>query len=1185
MYFKRIEMHGFKSFADPVTIEFDQGITCVVGPNGSGKSNISDAVRWVLGEQSPKMLRGSRMEDVIFAGTTGRKSRGMAEVTFVLDNSTGILPIEFNEVAITRKMYRSGESEYFINNSPCRMKDIRELLMDTGIGVDGYSLIGQGKISEIISNKTESIREIFEETAGIVSYRTKKHESEKRMTSARSNLERVSDIIGEIEGRIDSLKEESEKAKEYLTLRERYKTLEINIILNTLKSIEVKNETLKKDRETLEKALEENLEKQEEYKGFEEEGNRELSVLEEKLSHRQNALMSKIQEIRDIEKEVEITLSKKEALEASGKRLEKELKETIERRENQIEITAREKEKKDLIGEIIEDIKEVLEEKLQVRERSVENLNNLKEKIGAGQDDLLKKSSEIAELREERGSLEALKTNLSVSYEELMAEKLSGEENREKKKSEFEELSYVYQEILEEKNGIEEDTEEEERKLFKLRKDDRDIHSRIQKHHIEISDLNSRYKTINEMESNYEGYTAGVRFIMKRNIKGLHGVVGELINPPSKYALALETALGGGLQNIICADENTAGKAVEELKANRSGRATFLPLTSIKPRKSGGMEEISKKEGFLTNAVEAADFDEKYRKAIEYLLGGVAVFDNIRNALAAVKGKISHPKLVTLEGEIINSSGAVTGGRYRNDTANLLSRRGELKVLRDKIKILEKEGELLKKEEQTVTEQLRDKVEKLEYLRKEHREKSEKVNLYAQDMGVVRAQLQESEAQDEKIKKQLKEIKEESSKIDELLKELAKKSRGMEETTMTLRDEAEIAQDELSLLEGEVSETESELTKLKIALAEKEGERDGQENLIKHSQRQLKNLDSEIIQKEEAIEGIKYKIKNFNIEEETEKLIRKAEEEKAGLENVIGKLKEEESSLKIKIKEASEEKNQLLKDHGSMSNRKFDIELKLTKHETQEENLKEKLWEEFEISYIEALSLKEENFAISKGIRENREIKARFKEMGNVNVGAVEEYEKVSQRYEFLCIQRKDIEESMGELKKIIEDLDKVIRRRFKEGFNKVVTNFRKIFRELFGGGDADITIDESEDILEGPMDIIAQPPGKQLKNINLLSGGEKTMTAIALMFAVLKTKPTPCCILDEVEAALDDKNIDIFAHYLRKFKDVQFTLITHQKNTMEHADALYGVTMPERGVSQIYSLKLGQEGIERFTE
>jgi len=1179
LYFKKIEMHGFKSFAEPVTIDFNEGITCIVGPNGSGKSNISDAIRWVLGEQSPKTLRGGKMEDVIFAGTASRKSRGMAEVTIVIDNKTGILPIDFSEVAITRRMYRSGESEYSINNSHCRLRDIRELIMDTGIGVDGYSLIGQGKIADIVSNKSESRREIFEEAAGIVKYRSKKSESERKLEATNVNLERVNDIVSEIEGRIGNLKDESIKAREYIGLRETFKDLEINITLKNIENVELKNEYIKdeiseasvnidevKDEKILlDKELSSGRERNEELEKLNDEARDKLLVSIEQI----NSLVNQTQ----LNQEKLATMGKdNERLEGEIKTIQAKLSTETTNLEN-LGLTKNNLDKKLTALEL------VLNAGINNCADMTEKLSKEAEEIDEKKNNIYRLHSSVSTKTAEKNSLLSLKATLDRRKEVISFDKNEYESSNK-------DTLFNFDKAEEEKKIIEEKFQTVKLSLIETKEQyneaylrEKQLANELESIKFNIGQLSSRKKTIEEMESNYEGYNGAVKFIMKSQLKGIHGVIGELITVPSGFETAIETSLGAALQNMVCEDDSSAQSAILSLKENKAGRLTFLPISSI--RGTGGTQDSGVKNslGFKGFGVDCINFDPKYKKIMEYLLGRVVIVDNLTNAIRLSKSVQGSVRFVTLEGEIINSGGAITGGAFKNKTANLLERKAEIIKLGDNIEAANaKKTEILE-----TLDKLRNRIEKdvslIQNLDVSIRETE--LNLVSKNNEILALEkiLNGLTSNQGKWLRELNSIEEEKTGADKMISEIDKYAEKIKEEIIDTEGKIENYIQEYEFKKRQLEIINEEIIKARIDVNSCESEKNNLESIVDRIKSSVQELSYEESIKESALAGLEKEKENLisghvNIED----VVAGKEAEKNNLEEFISELIEERGKLNSSINEKAFRKDTLEEELSRLQSQKYELEIKQAKNETQLEGYKDKLWEEFEVSYIKAIEFKKKEFSMGTAVKESREIKNRMKELGEVNIGSIKEYDAVSERYEFLTVQRDDIVGAVDSLRKIIEDMDKIIRARFKESFDKVVENFELVFQEMFGGGHAQLLLEDETRPLESGIEIIAQPPGKKLQNLNLLSGGEKTMTAIALMFAVLKAKPTPFCILDEVEAALDDSNIDRFARYLKNFKDVQFTLVTHQKATMEHADVLYGVTMPEQGISKVISLKLGDK-------
>lgn len=1177
MYFKRLEMHGFKSFAEPVVIEFHEGVTAVVGPNGSGKSNISDAIRWVLGEQSPKALRGGKMEEVIFAGTASRKSRGMAEVTLVIDNSTGILPIDYNEVAITRRMFRSGESEYMINNNHCRLRDIRELIMDTGIGVDGYSLIGQGKIADIVSNKPESRREIFEEAAGVVMYKSKKAEAEKKLSSTNMNLERVNDIIGEIENRIDKLHDDSVKAKEYLELKERYQDLEINITLKNIENIESRNETYRNDINMFAKELADYAKTKAEVDAQVDADRQKSEELEQLGNQARDKQLQIIEDINRLSNERELNKARLAGIEKDDSRLHEEIASLEDKlSKEKHNLTELEKTRSEILRKH-EEAKTYLQDKIDHYNEMSRILSQMDAEIDNGKEKVYRLHNGISGKKSEIRSYDSIKAALEKRKIQIAEDAKNALQNKDES---IVQLNTAQTELQAHKKTL----QEAKAKLDALAAERSTLEAKSKENRLMIEDLKlkggqklTRKKTIEEMESNYEGYNFAVKYIMRAGLKGIEGVVAELMQVPDGFETAIETALGAQMQNIICASDQDAKKAVNMLKDNKAGRLTFLPVSSIKGGRGKVEDGITKAAGYKGLAVDCIKFDGKYKNVFEYLLGRVAIVDNMDTAIRLSKTGGNGLRFVTLDGEIINVSGAITGGKYKNKTANLLERKSEITKLEQEIEALRSQMLAAMQEDETASKRKQEIDEEILRLDGEKREAELAKAVLDSSISALQDVLNNFDADRQKADRDLEAAEADLNNADKDVAQLrmeVQKSYDeitrIEEHTLELID-AQAAQKEVT------EKASEEITETRIEVNEWDNRKNYNAELIARIQESADEYTSQIEERKQSLADLNEEKNEIlfgtdDREENTARLLAEKEE----IEGYIAAVSTERTALNEKILRITKEQQAAGEKLNSCQDQKYQLEIKLAKNETQLDTWKERLWDDFEISYAQALDYKREDFVMSTSMKESREIRNRINALGDVNVGAIKEYEAESKRYEFLTTQREDITTAMDELKAIIADMDNTIKVRFKENFDQIVENFEDIFKELFGGGHAELRMEDENNPLESGIDIIAQPPGKKLQNINLMSGGEKTMTAIALMFAVLKTKPTPFCILDEVEAALDDANIDRFAKYLRKFDHIQFTLVTHQKATMEHADVLYGVTMPEHGISRVLSLRLG---------
>ena len=1185
MYFKRLEMHGFKSFAEPVIIDFHEGITAIVGPNGSGKSNISDAIRWVLGEQSPKALRGGKMEEVIFNGTETRRPRGMAEVTLVIDNSAGILDIEYKEVAFTRRMYRSGESEYLINNNPCRLKDIRELIMDTGIGVDGYSIIGQGKIADIVSNKPESRREIFEESAGIVAYKSRKAEAERKLAGTRNNLERIDDIVGEIEGRIDGLREDSIKAKRYLELRDRYQDLEINITLRNIDNAEKRNQQYRQDIDELAGKIEEIRQGRVQADADSAELQKKSAALENLSEEAHQKLLQSIEEINSITGEAQLNQEKLAGIQRDENRLADEISSFAERIRQSEEELARLQEEKERLQKNHKEAEQNLRDKVFAYEKIASESSEYTQTMDESNERIIQLNGIAAARKSEAASIENYKTTLERRREQITRESEETEAALKEQQELLEKTRKEYSEIKESRRKFEEENSQREKARGEMETREDELREAVEKDKIQLSQMESRKKTIEELEQNLDGYNYAVKYIMRSGLTGIEGVVGEMMEVPDGLEIAIETALGSAMQNIVCADDQAARRAITVLKMNKSGRLTFLPVSSIRGKSAKVPKEVSGDPGYRGLGVDLIGFDPRYQTVFEYLLGRVCVVDNLNTAIRLSKIAGSGVRFVTKDGEIINASGAITGGKYKNQSANLLERRNEISRLHSDIEVARTRLENDQKELKQVSAALDELVIQI---REAVEQKSSEEMTIAQlkaKIGALEGSMEDGRETIDRNNNEISTIAKELGDADEMILRMNREGQEAEEEIGAITREMESLAEGQTARKQAIDEASEAITEARIAVNQWAGQISNQEQLMERVSIELQDQKDQEQERNAQMDKISRRRNELQYGgSENADRIETLEKEKKETEEYLAEIGRNKSETAEKLSKVMEELSRAENESNAYKDQKYQLEIKAAKNETQLDNMKEKLWNEFEMSYAQAEDHRKEDFVMTTALRESREVKKELREIGDVNVGSIQEYDQVSQRYSFLTEQRRDVVTALKELESIIDDLDKTITRSFQDNFNKVEDKFEKVFEELFGGGHAELRMEDEKDPLESGIEIVAQPPGKKLQNINLLSGGEKTMTAIALMFAVLATKPTPFCILDEVEAALDDDNIDKFSGYLRKFASTQFALITHQKATMEHADVLYGITMPEHGVSKVLSLRMGDYDPDEYT-
>lgn len=1180
MYLKRLELQGFKSFADKTILEFKPGITSVIGPNGSGKSNISDSIRWVLGEQSIKSLRGAKSEDIIFAGTQNRKSLGFAEASIVIDNSDGKLPIEYSEVTVTRKIYRSGETGYYINKVPCRLKDILELFMDTGIGKDGYSIIGQGKIDEILSNKSEDRRHIFEEAAGIVKYRVRKAESEKKLEQTKLNLLRINDIISEIESNIDPLKMQAEKAKQFLDLREELKNIEVGLFLYNIESYKEKLEQIVKDIEIMENHKQEEVEKQEKLQKNKDDLKIAIDNLTSKIEEVQNLGFESSNKIEKINSEISISKERIINNNQNEERIKNEIKECEERIEELEEEKKQKVEKKDSLfsnkekfekelDEKQEELKKIME-KMSTKELEIEGKKQLLEKYT---DEKYEKSSNINAQDVNYQNIQKRQNNLKLEISEVISELDGQRDTKQELSSKFFEIENKRSKLV---NEIEEVSKQKQECENKINEFDISINKIVD----EIRMKKSRLNFLIETEKEKEGYVKSVKSILiacDRDLnlkKGMHGVLANLISVDKKYETAIEMCLGASLQNIVTENEQDAKKLVEYLRKNNLGRASFLPITTVKGKKIDKIK--SKTNGVIGIASDLINTDKKYRQIVESLLGRTVIVDDMDTAINLAKQNSYSFRIVTLKGDVINPSGAIQGGSVQTKTVNILGRSKEIEELKNNINLLDEKVKALQEDKVKYQESVSSVIEKAKEFEKSLQEIDITYATEKQKILAIEEKIDSSKIRLSKLKQESK--KNEEQKI-EIQNNKEEEKRRIEEIELEVQKLNEVIQEFASLNKDNqkyVDDLNFDITNLKISVSSFDESGTSIDEMIlrinqdiENNKKSIENKNNELNVKNEENKELNNKITELNNEViEIKNLVAnsstKVEELKAS------RLKNNEELAKIE-KDISSQFDVIedLKEHC------VKIDVKKTKLEQDLEQVINTLWEEYEITPNNAGDYKKPDNVLTTQKQVNT-LRNNIKDLGSINIDAIEEYKKTKERYDFMCEQRLDLDVTAGKLRKIIYDMTETMKNQFSEKFKQINKNFSEVFVELFGGGKAELILNDEDNILECGIDIKVQPPGKKLQNMMLLSGGEKAFTAIALLFAILKINPAPFCILDEIEAALDDVNVYRYAEYLKKFSnDTQFLVITHRKGTMEAADTVYGITMEENGISKLLSMKL----------
>lgn len=1179
MYLKSIEVQGFKSFAHKIKFDFHNGITGIVGPNGSGKSNVADAVRWVLGEQRVKQLRGGSMQDVIFSGTENRKPLSYASVAITLDNSDHQLPIDYEEVTVARRLYRSGESEYLINGSLCRLKDVNELFYDTGIGKEGYSIIGQGQIDRILSGKPEERRELFDEAAGIVKFKRRKNLSVKKLEEEQQNLLRVNDILAELEKQITPLEKQAETAREYLRKKEELKTYDINMFLletarirEQIQGIEGK---LAATRQELAEAGSAYADMKQEYEAVEEQVDGIEAAIEKAKSQLNETTMLKQQlenQIALLREQIHSAHMNDEHYDQRAKTIETELLD----REGQL--AGRQKEQEEIKGE--------LEKKQALENQAREELITVQTRIATLAASIDKNKSDIMELLNNRASTKAkiqkydtMLEQIQVRREQLSRRAAEAEEeaaSQEKQQNGYlEELERISGEI----RTLAAENREYEEKIEAIQKD---LAGRTEKFRIGQTAYHreqSRLESLKNITERYDGYGNSIRKVMdhKGQEPGLLGVVADLIKVEKDYEIAVETALGGNIQNIVTSDEETAKRMIRFLKQNRFGRATFLPLTSMKAR--GGIQrpEALKEKGVIGVADTLVKSDPAYRELVGYLLGRTLVVDNIDTGTAIARKYQQSLRIVTLEGELINPGGSMTGGAFKN-SSNLLSRRREIEEFEKTVRQLKKEMDEFEAESDRLRQVRAGCYEKVEEI-KEQLQKSYVVqNTAKMNADQAGARVKASRDLVEDIQKEAQDLDRQITDIvdnQESINVELDTSQELEVQLTAKIEEEQAVLDQEHEVETEKQKVAEEMHLVCAGLEQKydfvlENVTRIQDEMEKF-QEELKELEEnkggtsrEIQEKEEKIQDLRQTIENSG------ELFQEIQAE-------IEKYKNQREELTRKHRSFLQKREELSGHMAELDKEVFRLENQKESYEEASQKQYDYMWEEYELTYNRALELRDGNLTdLAKMKRRIQELKNEIRGLGNVNVNAIEDYKNLYDRYDFLKKQHDDLVEAEATLMQIIEELDAAMRKQFQEQFARISQEFDQVFKELFGGGKGTLELMEDEDILEAGIRIIAQPPGKKLQNMMQLSGGEKALTAIALLFAIQNLKPSPFCLLDEIEAALDDNNVVRFAKYLHKLtKNTQFIVITHRRGTMTAADRLYGITMQEKGVSTLVSVSL----------
>ncbi|WP_082234198.1 chromosome segregation protein SMC [Halobacillus massiliensis] len=1179
MFLKRLESIGFKSFAERISVDFVSGVTSVVGPNGSGKSNITDAIRWVLGEQSARSLRGAKMEDIIFAGSESRKPLNMAEVTLTLNNSNQILPLDYEEVSVTRRVFRSGESEFYINNQSCRLKDIVDLFMDSGLGREAFSIISQGKVEEILSSKAEERRSIFEEAAGVLKYKQRKKKAESKLLETQENLNRVEDIIHEINGQLEPLREQASVAKDYLEKKEDLKQIEISLLVTQIEDVHEEWQGLLEQLELV-KAKEAELKAALQTKEENIDQKRsQMTGLDESLQDLQEKLLSLTQELENLEGRRELMKERHKHFAENKTKLESEY-DTLTSQVEELEVTAANESRK--LQELIQKRKATKKSIKQTEEALKQGPEDIEEQIEDYKSEYIDLLNGQAAKRNEKATLEQQQIQLNNKKGLQQGKFQALDDERTKQEHSLKEIT----EKLEKEAGERKELEE---KLLTLQKNHEENErsyeewqQKLYQGYQYLEKMRSKKEMLEELKEDYSGYFQGVREILKAREKsavtGVEGAVLEVIDIPSQLLTAVETALGAQAQHVIVKDEQAGRRAIHWLKQHNKGRATFLPLATIQPRTIHGqaLSSLQEVNGFIGVASDLISYDNQHAAAINHLLGHILIAESLEAANHIAKILNRKYRVVTLEGDVVNPGGSMSGGAQKKSNQSLFTREKELQELTNKIsefdkkaKDVEEKVKVLKSsifEQNQEIQQLKTRIEALkntEYetqsSKRELKVRLDHLNdqliMYDQDQSQYITDKEHIDHRLQSLEKELKDIASELVKVQQLIDELTAAKGQQKEDEANLREQLQRHQIQLAEQESGVSNQQEKSERL--------------QNELSHAKELLERNRQSYQQLVEVVES-------NQTEEEVDQQISTTRNQKETAAGQINQYREERNELAETIQQQEKQLKETSRQHQNFVTDIQQKEVKVNRLDVELENMLSYLQEEYVTTFEKAKQDYDRVENKDQSSTQVKLIKRAIEELGTVNLGAIEEYDRIVERYDFLSGQQSDLLEAKQTLHSIINEMDHEMKRRFEDTFSKIRNEFGSVFKDLFGGGIADLRLTDPENLLETGVDIVAQPPGKKLQNLSLLSGGERALTAIALLFSILRVRPVPFCVLDEVEAALDEANVDRFARFLKEFsQQTQFIVITHRKGTMEESDVLYGVTMQESGVSKLVSVRL----------
>ncbi|MCP8616551.1 chromosome segregation protein SMC [Salirhabdus salicampi] len=1179
MFLKRLDTVGFKSFADRISVDFVQGVTAVVGPNGSGKSNITDAIRWVLGEQSAKSLRGSKMEDVIFAGSDSRKPLNFAEVALTLDNSDHALPIDYQEVSITRRVYRSGESEFYINQQACRLKDIVELFMDSGLGKEAFSIISQGKVEEILSSKAEERRSIFEEAAGVLKYKQRKKKAELKLDETQENLNRVEDIIHEIEGHIGPLEKQAQVAKEYLEKKDQLKHHEVSLLVTEIEVLKSQWDALLAE---IEQKKENAIHKQTEIQQDEAKHAKEkhdLQHLDQQIEQLQNSLLTLTKELEHLEGQKRLFHERLKHYEENKDKLTQEQVKTNHKlTEVKEKLATEERTLASFVEKRNETKKQIasMEEKMSLLQENVEDkIEELKSDYIESLNEQAAKRNEIQSIERQLEQMKAKQTRLAERFQGLLSQRDNIEVEREEMETQYKEVVEIQ---AEEERVFVEMKQQYEAEKQELQNNEQKLNQGYQL----LEKLRSKKEMLEEMKEDFSGFFHGVKAVLKaskRNqLKGIHGAVAELIDIPNQYLTTIETALGAQAQHIVVADESRARQAIQWLKTSNNGRATFLPLSTIQSKElpSSIREHVQKSRGYVGVGADLIQYDPQYEPIIKSLLGNILIAKSLSeaNEIAASTGR--RYRVVTLDGDVVNPGGSMSGGARKKTNNSLFTREKELTQIIEKLTDYEQKTKEFEEEIASQREKIKRSEQQLigkEQQLDELKAKAHRVDGQKREIEMKLANVNEHLTIYDQEQSQFVEDEE---KLVSSKKEVAERLQEIEIQSKRIQDQVNQLTEEKSNQQSNKEKLQEQFNELKVILAGQDGEVNNQREKVNQLRQQKEELREQIV----------------TIDQQMRELDR-IKEDSSSAEDIAAKtdeMSQDKTSTELKLQQKREERQQRMKLSEDMEReikeksrlyQQFtkeiqDKEVKANRLDVELENRLHQLQEEYVLTYEKARQTYGKTEHIEQAKQTVKQIKREIESLGTVNLGAIEEYERIKERYQFLTDQQNDLIEAKETLYTVIREMDEEMVRRFDHTFSQIQEEFSIVFKELFGGGRASLTLTDKTNLLETGVDIVAQPPGKKLQHLGLLSGGERALTAIALLFAILRVRPVPFCVLDEVEAALDEANVNRFAKYLKVFsEETQFIVITHRKGTMEEADVLYGVTMQESGVSKMVSVRL----------